>query len=300
MIYTLTLNPSLDYTMTFTDLIPGAVNRSSMETISFGGKGLNVCYVLNELGHPSLALGFLAGFTGKEIENATRSAGLQSDFIYLPQGLSRINVKLKSAHETDLNAQGPTIPDTCVAQLFSKLDKLEPNDILVLAGSVPPSLPETIYESLLRFANARSVLCVVDTTKAQFTGSLAYHPFLVKPNHHELGELFGKTLTSTKEVAYYAQRVQEMGAQNVLVSMAGEGALLIDPNGTLHKQSAPRGQVIDSVGAGDSMIAGFLAGFLDTGDHAYALSLGTAAGSATAFSPTLATKEQIFSLFRTL
>ncbi len=297
MIYTVTFNPSVDYVMNLSELMPGTVNRSESEYASFGGKGLNVSFVLKQLGHPSTALGFTAGFTGEAIERAVKKAEIQSDFVRLSEGLSRINVKIKGKEETDLNGSGPDIPKEALETLFGKLRRLTDGDMLVLAGSIPPTLPQDIYETILRSVSDRKIVCVVDATKALLSGVLPYRPFLVKPNHHELGELFEKTLTSREEIAFYAQKVREMGAQNVLVSMAADGALLADENGSLHYMQAPDGKTVNSVGAGDSMVAGFLAGWSETGSYAHALALGTAAGSATAFSKGLATKEEIRSLF---
>lgn len=297
MIYTVTFNPAIDYVMNVSELVPGSVNRSSNEYASFGGKGLNVSFVLKELGKQSTALGFTAGFTGEAIERAVKQADIQSDFIRLPEGLSRINVKIKGKEETDLNGSGPNIPPSALNALFDKLRQLKDGDILVLAGSIPPSLPQNIYETILRTVSDRRIVCVVDATGALLSAVLPYRPFLVKPNHYELGELFGKTLTSREEIAFYAQKVREMGARNVLVSMAAKGALLADEQGAVHSIEAPDGKTVNSVGAGDSMVAGFLAGWSDTKSYAHALALGTAAGSATAFSKGLASRREIRELF---
>ena len=300
MIYTVTFNPAIDYTMAVSVFMLGTVNRSQDEGLSFGGKGINVSLVLKQLGISSTAFGFLAGFTGDAIQEAVTAAGVCSDFIRLDRGLSRINVKIKADKETDLNGSGPDIPPAAVEKLIAKLDTLRQGDILVLAGSIPPSLPDRMYETILARLSGKGILFVVDATNNLLKHVLPYKPFLIKPNHHELGELFGKTIASKDDAAYYAQKLRDMGAQNVLVSMAGDGALLADAAGKVHVVSAPQGIVRNSVGAGDSMVAGFLAGWLQTHDCADALALGTAAGSATAFADGLAKKNDILRLFRNL
>lgn len=292
MIYTVTFNPAIDYVVHTGALRLGDVNRASSESVSFGGKGINVSVVLKALGVPSKALGFVAGFTGDAIEQGVQAMGVETDFVHLESGFSRINVKLKAAGETELNGQGPEISKDALAALLSKLDALEDGDTLILAGSVPGSLPQNIYEMILaRLAN-RQLRIVVDASKDLLRSVLRYRPFLIKPNHHELGELFGVTLTSDAQIADYARQLQGMGARNVLVSMAGDGALLLDENGRVHRCGVCRGMVKNSVGAGDSMVAGFVAGAVN-GDYGYALKLGTAAGGATAFSEGLADRETI-------
>lgn len=295
MIYTITFNPAIDYVVHTGEMQLGHVNRSSAEELYIGGKGINVSFVLQELGVPSKALGFVAGFTGEAIEKGVREKGIASDFVHLESGFSRINVKIKSSAETELNGQGPHISEAAVASLFKKLDALSCGDTIVLAGSIPNTLPSDIYEQILKYISKRSVKAVVDASGELLRKVLKYKPFLIKPNHHELAELFSVTLHSTEEIAKYAMKLKEMGAQNVLVSMAGDGALLIDENGTQHLCPACRGTVKNSVGAGDSMVAGFLAG-LQQGDYAHALKLGTAAGGATAFSDGLACKADIDAL----
>lgn len=296
MIYTVTFNPAIDYVMNVPGLVPGEVNRSESESVFFGGKGINVSFVLRQLGKESTALGFIAGFTGDAIRRGVEESGITSDFIRLENGLSRINVKVKAGRETDLNGKGPDIPANAVAELFTKLDKLEKGDVLILAGSIPPDLPEDIYEKILASLSGKDVLCVVDATGDLLKNVLVYKPFLIKPNHHELGEIFGKTLTTTDEIAFYAKEMQKMGARNVLVSRAGDGALLADETGRVHIIGTAKGSVVNSVGAGDSMVAGFLAGWFEKHDYAYALALGSAAGSATAFSEGLAEKALIYQL----
>lgn len=300
MIYTVTFNPALDYVMSVPSFNLNEVNRSQKEQLLFGGKGINVSVVLHRLGIPSTALGFAAGFTGDVLLDGVRTAGVKTDFIRLPQGLTRINVKIQSEHETDFNGKGPEIPPESVDALFDKLDALGADDTLVLAGSIPPSLPDNIYEQILSRLSGKGVQCIVDATKDLLLNVLKYRPFLIKPNHHELGELFGTAFTSAEEMVPYARKLRHLGAQNILVSMAGDGALLLDCNDCIHAIAAPQGKVISSVGAGDSMVAGFLAGWLEKKDFAYALRLGTAAGSATAFSEGLATRSKIFELFASL
>ena len=296
MIYTVTFNPAIDYVMNVPGLVPGEVNRSKEEYVFFGGKGINVSLVLRELGRDSTALGFIAGFTGDAIRRGVEDAGVKSDFIRLENGLSRINVKIKASTETDLNGKGPDISEKDLQSLFEKLDTLKDGDILVLAGSIPPDLPENIYETILARLSDKNITFVVDATGDLLKNVLVYKPFLIKPNHHELGEIFGKTLKNTDEIAHYAKEMQKMGARNVLVSMAANGALLVDETDRVHIIGTAKGKAVNSVGAGDSMVAGFLAGYLEKNDYSYALALGSAAGSATAFSEGLANKELVFRL----
>ncbi len=293
MIYTVTCNPAVDYVVHTGALQLGAVNRSSAEEIFFGGKGINVSLVLKELGVPSVALGFVAGFTGDAIEHGVQSKGILTDFVHLEQGFSRINLKIRSELETELNGQGPVITDTAIAALFEKLDLLSEGDTIVLAGSVPQTMPADIYARILAHLSGKQIRSVVDASGELLHHVLKFKPFLIKPNHHELGAFFGVTLCTTDEIALYAEKLRQMGAQNVLVSMAGDGALLIDEHGRQHVCAACSGVVKNSVGAGDSMVAGFLAG-VQSGDYAAALRLGTAAGGATAFSEGLAQAAEIY------
>lgn len=292
MVYTVTFNPAVDYIVHTKELRAGATNRSDSEEIYFGGKGINVSIVLSELGVKSKALGFVAGFTGAAIEQGVSEKGIDADFVHLSGGFSRINVKIKSDEETELNGQGPKIPDEAVQQLFAKLDELQDGDTLVLAGSIPSSLPSDIYERILARLSGRKIRTVVDATKDLLVKVLKYQPFLIKPNNFELGEIFGVELHTADEIVKYAEKLHEMGARNVLVSMAGDGAVLLDETGKTHVCGVCRGTVKNSVGAGDSMVAGFIAGCEKAG-YEYALKLGTAAGGATAFSEGLATKEKI-------
>lgn len=299
MVYTVTFNPAIDYVVHTGEMKLGATNRSEREEMYFGGKGINVSIVLRELGIDSKALGFTAGFTGEAIERGLADMGIDTDFVRLATGNSRINVKIKASEETELNGQGPDIDDKAIATLFEKLDKLSSGDTLVLAGSIPASLPSDIYERILERLSGRDIRTVVDATKDLLLNVLKYKPFLIKPNNHELGEMFGVTLNSDREIETYARKLQKMGAVNVLISMAGDGAMLIDEYGNMHRCGVCKGVVKNSVGAGDSMVAGFTAGVIN-GDYEYALKLGTAAGGATAFSDGLASKEKITELVKTL
>lgn len=292
MIYTVTFNPAIDYVVRTGEMKIGATNRSNSEEIYFGGKGINVSMVLKELDMPSIALGFVAGFTGVAIEKGVQEAGIETDFVHLENGFSRINVKIKSSQETELNGQGPHITERAIRELFAKLDCLKDGDTIVLAGSIPNTLPADIYEQILQYLSGKNIKAVVDATGELLLRVMKFKPFLVKPNNHELGELFNVTLQTNEEIAQYARKLQEMGARNVLVSMAGDGALLIDENGKEHFCDVCKGTVRNSVGAGDSMVAGFLAGSKD-GDYEFALKLGTATGGATAFADGLAKREDI-------
>lgn len=299
MVYTVTFNPAIDYVVHTGVMKLGATNRSEKEEMYFGGKGINVSIVLRELGISSKALGFTAGFTGEAIENGLSEMGIDADFVRLKKGNSRINVKIKSTEETELNGQGPDIDEKAIAALFEKLDRLSDGDTLILAGSIPSSLPSDIYEKILERLSGRNIKVVVDATKDLLLNVLKYKPFLVKPNNHELGEMFGVELKTDEEIEKYARKLQEKGAVNVLISMAGDGAMLIDEFGKMHRCGVCKGTVKNSVGAGDSMVAGFTAGSLK-GDYEYALKLGTAAGGATAFSDGLAEKAKIDELLKTL
>ena len=291
MIYTVTFNPAIDYIVHTGTMQVGQVNRSQGEELYFGGKGINVSFVLHELGLPSKALGFVAGFTGAAIEAGIQEQGIATDFVHLDSGFSRINVKIKSGEETELNGQGPNISEAAVAELFEKLNQLQDGDVLILAGSIPNTMPADSYEKILAHLSDKKIKVVVDATKDLLLKVLPYHPFLIKPNNHELGELFGVTLHSIEEIATYAKKLQEMGAQNVLISMAGDGAILITEDGQNIKMGTPKGKVVNSVGAGDSMVAGFITGYIRGGNYEEALKSGTAAGSATAFSEGLASLE---------
>lgn len=298
MIYTVTFNPSLDYIVSVEDFKPGLTNRTSSELILPGGKGLNVSMVLGNLGIENTALGFVAGFTGEEIVRRIKQMGVRSDFISIENGISRINVKLKSIDGTEINGCGPKISEENVRKLMEKLDALRKGDVLILAGSIPGSMPDDMYRRIMERLNGRGVMIVVDATKDLLVNVLSYHPFLIKPNNHELGEIFGVELRTRKEVEPYARKMQEMGAVNVLVSMAGEGAVLAAADGSIHNAPAPEGKLVNGVGAGDSMVAGFLAGWMERKNYGHAFAMGIAAGSASAFSEKLATKEEVEVVYR--
>lgn len=296
MIYTVTFNPSLDYVIQVDKLVPGKINRTTHEAVYPGGKGNNVSVILSNLGHSSKALGFTAGFTGEALENMLKEFGCDTAFIRLPEGSTRINVKINAGEETEINGQGPVITEEAQSALFEQLDALKEEDILVLAGSIPNTLPSDIYERILEHLQGRGIHFVVDATKDLLLKVLKYHPFLIKPNNHELGEMFGVTLKTRDEIVAYAKKLQEMGAENVLVSMAGDGAILLTEEGVIYEAKPPKGKVLNSVGAGDSMVAGFLTGYLNTGEYEKAFRLGVVTGSATAFQYWLATKEDIVAL----
>ena len=299
MIYTVTFNPAIDYVVRLdAPLEVGQVNRACGEDCVLGGKGINVSGVLAQLDCPSVALGFVAGETGAWLERGLEKQGLETDFVHLENGMTRINVKIKAGQETELNGAGPDIPESAMQQLEEQLDALNENDILILAGSIPRSLPQDTYERLLARLQGKGVRAVVDATRDLLVNVLQYRPFLIKPNDHELGEIVGRELKTDEEIIAAARTLQEKGARNVLVSMAGDGALLVDENGKVHRIGCPKGKVVNSVGAGDSMVAGFVAGWMQTGSYDMALRLGTACGSATAFSLGLATREKIEELLK--
>lgn len=300
MIYTVTFNPALDYVIKVDKFETGIVNRVFQENIFFGGKGINVSVILRELGFDSVALGFTAGFTGKALEDGIKAQGITSNFIHLDNGMTRINVKMKSDNETEINGMGPDISKEAIDELFAKLDKLVQGDVLALSGSIPQTLPEDIYEQIMERLQDKGILIAVDATKDLLLNVLKYHPFLIKPNNHELGEMFHVELKSDEDIIYYAKELQKQGARNVLISMAGDGAILVTETDEVIKMGVPKGVIKNSVGAGDSMVAGFLAGYLKTGSYQEALKLGTASGSATAFSEGLAERAYIDELLKTL
>lgn len=300
MIYTVTFNPSLDYIVGTEGFQLGNTNRTVSELMLPGGKGINVSTVLKNLGIESTALGFTAGFTGEEIRRRVDGLGLRSEFIDVGNGFSRINVKMKEFDGTEINGQGPVIGDDAVEKLMEKLDSLKDGDILVLAGSIPASMPDSIYSDILARLQGRGVMFIVDATKDLLLNVLRYRPFLIKPNHHELGEIFGVELENREDVVPYAEQLQKQGAQNVLVSMGGKGAVLLDAEGNVHMLPVPKGTLVNAVGSGDSMVAGFLAGWTEQKDYEHAFKMGIAAGSASAFSELLATEEEIRRLYETL
>ena len=298
MIYTVTFNPSLDYIVSVDNFTCGIVNRTTDEIIFPGGKGINVSMVLKNLGFENTALGFLAGFTGNRIQDLLEEKGVRADFISVEKGISRINVKLRSNEETEINGQGPAIAEADIKKLYEKLDTLSDGDILVLAGSIPDVMPGSMYMDIMRHLQNKDLKIVVDATKDLLVNVLQYHPFLIKPNNHELGEIFGVKIESKADVITYAKKMQEAGARNVLISMAGEGAVLVAEDGQVYKSECPKGKVKNSVGAGDSMVAGFIAGYLESGEYKEALRKGLLTGSASAFSENLATKEEIEAVYR--
>ena len=300
MIYTVTFNPSLDYIVSVDDFQLGMTNRTSSELMLPGGKGINVSTVLKNLGIRSTALGFLAGFTGEEIRRQLETLGVKTDFITLDEGLSRINLKLKSIDGTEINGNGPHIKTEHMEQLMTKLEALKQGDVLVLAGSIPSDVPDDIYEVIMQMLKDRGVMIVVDATKNLLLNVLSHHPFLIKPNNHELGEIFNVKLTTRESVVPYAKKLQEMGAQNVLVSMAGSGAVLLAADGSAYMTPAPKGELKNGVGAGDSMVAGFVAGWLEKQDYEYAFRMGVATGSASAFSEQLATAAEVQNVYKQL
>lgn len=293
MIYTVTFNPALDYLMYVDELQSNDINRTVGEQLFYGGKGINVSVILSRLGIENKALGFLAGFSGHQLEEMLDADSIDNDFVYLKKGYTRINVKIKSSKEIDINANGPEIDCDDIDALFQKLEALQKGDCLVLAGSIPNTLPNNIYEKILDRLKDKGIDFVVDATGDLLKNVLKYKPLMVKPNHHELGEIFGVEITTLDDIKLYGKKLQEMGAKNVLVSRGKNGAALLDENGKLHTTQNVEGKIVSSVGCGDSMVAGFLAGYYKSGDYSYALKLGSACGNATAFSPNLATKEEI-------
>ncbi len=300
MVYTVTFNPSLDYIVDVEDFRLGMTNRTCSEQMMAGGKGINVSIVLQNLGIENTALGFIAGFTGEEIRRQVAEMGIRAQFISIPEGISRINLKLRSIDGTEINGMGPSIGRAQLDVLYEKLDTLTDKDTLVLAGSIPASMPSSIYCDIMERLYAKGVTFVVDATKQLLLNVLRYRPFLIKPNNHELGELFGVTLSTREAVIPYARKLQEQGARNVLISMAGQGAVLVAEDGSVHLTPAPKGTLVNAVGAGDSMVAGFLAGWQERHDYGHAFRMGVAAGSASAFSRYLATREEVEMVFAQL
>ena len=298
MIYTVTFNPSLDYIVSVEDFKLGLTNRTSSELMLPGGKGINVSTVLMNLGIESTALGFVAGFTGDEIVRRLKEMGVKTGFIRTPEGISRINLKLKSIDGTEINGMGPDISSENTQKLMEQLDSLREGDVLFLSGSIPAAMPDDAYQKIMKQLDGRGVQIVVDATKDLLLNVLEYHPFLIKPNNHELGEIFGVSLKTREDVVPYGRKLQEKGAVNVLVSMAGEGAVLIDAEGNVHSAPAPEGILVNGVGAGDSMVAGFMAGWMEKQDYEYAFHMGVSAGSASAFSENLATREELEAVYR--
>lgn len=296
MIYTVTFNPSLDYIVTVDRFACGIVNRTEGESIYPGGKGINVSMVLKNLGYENTALGFYAGFTGEKLKSLLEDKGISTDFIQVGKGMTRINVKLRSDEETEINGQGPAIREADIARLYERLDRLKDGDILVMAGSIPDVMPETMYMDIMHHLKGKELKIVVDATKDLLVNVLEYHPFLIKPNHHELEEIFRVKIIEKADIIKYAKKLQDMGARNVLVSLAGDGAVLAAEDGKVFLAKAPKGNLVNSVGAGDSMVAGFLAGYLEKKDAATAFLMGVCTGSASAFSKELATRAEVLTL----
>lgn len=298
MIYTVTFNPSLDYIVSVPGFELGKTNRTESEQLLPGGKGINVSILLNHLGIESTALGFSAGFTGDEICRQLQKQGIHTEFIQMENGCARINLKLQNVEGTEINGMGPVISKEKTAKLLARLDELQEGDVLVLAGSIPASMPDDMYRNIAARMDGKGILLAVDATRDLLVNVLAYHPFVIKPNNHELGEIFGVTLSTRESVVPYAKKLQEKGARNVLISMAGEGAVLVSEDGNVYMAEAPKGKLINGVGAGDSMVAGFLAGWLKSHDYKEAFRMGVACGSASAFSTYLAEKETIMDVYR--
>lgn len=293
MIYTVTLNPSIDYVIKVDKLTTGKINRVNEEHVYPGGKGINVTRILKNLDNDNIALGFVSGFTGDYIINSLQELNLKSDFIKVKEGFTRINVKVKSEEETEINGQGPKISEEELNQFYKVIDKLVDGDTLILSGSIPSCLDERLYENIMQRVEDRDIKVIVDATKNLLLNVLKYKPFLIKPNNHELAEMFNVELNSTDDVVFYARKLKEMGAQNVLISMGKDGALLVTEDDEVFASSVAKGEVVNSVGAGDSMVAGFVAGYLKSNSYEEALRLGAASGGATAFSSDLATREFI-------
>lgn len=300
MVYTVTFNPALDYVMNVEKLSTDDINRTESEELYYGGKGINVSAILSRLNIPTVALGFTAGFTGEKLREMMNDDGIKNDFVELNSGFTRINVKVKYGKELDINANGPEITADKIKELFRKLKHLNNGDYLVLAGSVPASLPDDLYSKILEELSDRNINIVVDTTGNQLLNVLKYKPFLIKPNHHELGEIFGQKMDTTEKITEYAKKLQEMGAVNVLVSRGGDGAVLVDDHGTVHPASAIKGKLVNSVGCGDSMVAGFIAGYITNKSYSEALKLAVASSAATAFSKELAKADEIYKIYKNL
>ena len=294
MIYTLTLNPSIDYIVHLKEFVGGITNRTTGEEYCIGGKGINVSCILSELGIPTTALGFTAGFTGIAIENGLHEQGIHANFIRLRNGISRINIKVKADKESEINCQGPHIEHDEFVRLLEMTDDIKGGDTIVLAGSIPKTVADDTYEKILERIKGRNIRIVVDATKKLLVNCLKYKPFLIKPNKQEISEIFHTPVESAEDIEMYAKELRKMGARNVIVSLGGDGAVLFAEDGNTYHTGVAKEKVLNTVGSGDSMVAGFIAGYEQTGDYGYALRLGTACGNATAFSPGLATKEKIY------
>lgn len=296
MIYTVTFNPSIDYIIRVSHFKDGIINHTEKELMRPGGKGINVSSILHSLGYETTALGFIAGFTGNAIEAMVREKGIHTDFITLTEGDSRINVKMRSDTETEINGMGPHISKEDMHKLYKKLDHVKDRDVLVLSGSVPKHLSNMVYADILQYVSDRDVLCIVDAEGNLLMNALSFHPFLIKPNQHELSDIFHHEIRTKEEAAFYGHKLQEKGAGNVLISLGKDGAVLVCEDGQELFMNAPAGKVINSVGAGDSMVAGFIASWLQYHDYEKGLQMGIASGSATAFEEDLADKKEIYDI----
>lgn len=298
MIYTITFNPALDYISQVENFEIGKINRTQTEKILPGGKGLNVSIVLKNLGIESTALGFVAGFTGEELKTDIEQRGIKTDFVKVEKGLTRINVKISSKEETALNGNGPEVTEENIEQLLKKIDNIKNDDTVILAGNIPKCINNNIYEIICKKLEQNKVRFIVDATKELLMNVLKYKPFLIKPNREELEETFKEKIETKEEIVEHAKRLQEIGAQNVLISLGGEGAILVTTENKEYFLNAPKGKVLNTVGAGDSMVAGFVAGYEKSGDYEYAFKVGIATGSASAFSMNLATAKEVANLLK--
>ena len=298
MIYTITFNPALDYISQVENFEIGKINRTKTEKILPGGKGLNVSTVLKNLGIESTALGFIAGFTGDELKTDIEQRGIKTDFIKVANGITRINVKISSKEETALNGNGPEITEEDIKKLLVKIEKIKKEDMVILAGNIPKCINNNIYEIICKILEQNDVRFIVDATKELLMNVLKYKPFLIKPNKEELEETFKEKIDTKEEIVAHAKKLQSMGAQNVLISLGGDGAILVTTNDEVYFSKAPKGKVVNTVGAGDSMVAGFIAGYEKNGDFEQAFKMGIATGSASAFSMNLATAEEVASLLK--
>ncbi|MED1204317.1 1-phosphofructokinase [Heyndrickxia acidicola] len=294
MIYTVTLNPSVDYVVEVEDFAVGKLNRSKSDLKLPGGKGINVSLVLKRLGTESRALGFIGGFTGFFIESFLKRENIQTDFVQVNED-TRINIKLKTGGETEINGSGPHISTEKYEEFLGKLDQLTNEDIIVFSGSIPKSLSPDVYSGLIHVCKEKGVKVVADVSGAALKSVIRAKPFLVKPNHHELGEIFKTSIETIEDAAFYGKKLVEMGVENVIISMAEKGALFINKKALYHA-NAPKGELKNSVGAGDSVVGGFLSAYATRKDYQEAFRMGTAAGSATAFSMELCKKEDVFTL----
>ena len=298
MIYTITFNPALDYISQVNNFEIGKINRTEKEKILPGGKGLNVSTVLKNLGIKSTALGFIAGFTGEELKRNIEQRGIKTDFIKVKKGITRINVKISSKEETALNGNGPDIATEDINELLEKIEQINSKDTVILAGNIPKCINNDIYEIICKKLECKKVRFVVDATKELLMNVLKYKPFLIKPNKEELEETFKEKIETKEDIIVHAKKLQEMGAQNVLISLGGEGAILVTKENKEYFLNAPKGKVLNTVGAGDSMVAGFIAGYEKSGEFEYAFKMGVATGSASAFSMNLATAEEVANLLK--